>query len=357
MYKKLITLLVISSFLFSCSEHQNSQYQINWIRDINGFNILMEQFAANIEKIWGTNEVLITGPKDYIKYSDNYHTRGHINFEKGQVTIESVDNTNTIVELRKAIITMLLINDNSFNIVFNSKTLEVPNKEPLLYGQIFDNTGQPIRGPCRAGNFADYLIKNQLKKRYDGIHVIWYISIPMISNHLYKRAFKYLPIIRKAAKEYSIDVSLILAIIQIESSFNPYAVSHSDALGLMQVVQHTAGIDVFRMKGRCGQPSRSYLFDPKNNIDIGTAYISLLQNIYLNKIENPLSRRYAVITAYNGGVNSVLQVFSNNKQNAFLIINAMSSKQVYQILTSNHPSLESRLYLYRVSCALHNYHF
>jgi membrane-bound lytic murein transglycosylase C len=35
---------------------------------------------------------------------------------------------------------------------------------------------------------------------------------------------------------------------QTESSFNPYAVSHADALGLMQVVQHSAGKDVFRCR-------------------------------------------------------------------------------------------------------------
>ncbi|XPE62277.1 transglycosylase SLT domain-containing protein [Shigella flexneri] len=44
---------------------------------------------------------------------------------------------------------------------------------------------------------------------------------------------------------------------QTESSFNPYAVSRSDALGLMQVVQHTAGKDVFRSQGKSGTPSRS----------------------------------------------------------------------------------------------------
>ncbi|MCS5780394.1 transglycosylase SLT domain-containing protein [Klebsiella pneumoniae subsp. pneumoniae] len=43
-------------------------------------------------------------------------------------------------------------------------------------------------------------------------------------------------------------------------------------MGLMQVVQHSAGRDVFRSQGKSGLPSRSYLFDPANNIDTGTAY-------------------------------------------------------------------------------------
>lgn len=115
--------------------------------------------------------------------------------------------------------------------------------------------------------------------------------------------------VRRASRKYGVDESLILAIMQTESSFNPYAVSRSDALGLMQVVQHTAGKDVFRSQGKSGTPSRSFLFDPASNIDTGTAYLAMLNNVYLGGIDNPTSRRYAVITAYNGGAGSVLRVF------------------------------------------------
>jgi membrane-bound lytic murein transglycosylase C len=59
--------------------------------------------------------------------------------------------------------------------------------------------------------------------------------------------------VRQASRKYGVDESLILAIMQTESSFNPYAVSRSDALGLMQVVQHSAGKDVFRAQGKSGR--------------------------------------------------------------------------------------------------------
>ncbi|STJ27595.1 membrane-bound lytic murein transglycosylase C [Escherichia coli] len=65
------------------------------------------------------------------------------------------------------------------------------------------------------------------------------------------------------------------------------------------MVQHTAGKDVFRSQGKSGTPSRSFLFDPASNIDTGTAYLAMLNNVYLGGIDNPTSRRYAVITAYN----------------------------------------------------------
>lgn len=124
----------------------------------------------------------------------------------------------------------------------------------------------------------------------------------------------------------------------------------------MQVVQHTAGVDVFRLKGKWGKPGRSYLLDPENNIDAGTAYLSILQGSYLGNIANPISRRYAVITAYNGGAGSVLKVFSSDKGRAFNAINNLSPAEVYQMLATNHPSAESRRYLYKVSNAQKSYH-
>ena len=357
MNKNLLALLVIAPLLVSCSGQKKQLFHEDWVKDTNGFDILMGQFAHNIENIWGINEVLIAGPKDYVKYSDNYYTRSHINFESGSITIETIAGTDPMASLHQAIVTTLLIGDDPGNVDLYSDANDIViSKEPLLYGQVLDNTGQAIRWQGRAENFADYLIKNKLKRRMSGLHVIYSITIPMVPNHLDKRAHKYLPIVRKAAEEYGVDASLILAIMQTESSFNPYAVSHADALGLMQVVQHTAGVDVFRMKGKWGKPSRSYLLDPENNIDAGTAYLSILQKSYLGGIQDPLSRRYAVITAYNGGAGSVLRVFSSDKDRAFSVINAMSPSEVYQTLAKQHPSAESRRYLYKVSTAQRSYH-
>lgn len=355
--KKLIALFAITALLSACKSDRQSQYHEEWVKDTNGFEILMGQFAHDIENIWGMNEVLIAGPKDYVKYSDQYYTRSHINFDSGMITIETITGTDPAASLRQAIITTLLIGDDPGNVDLYSDANDIKiSKEPLLYGQVLDNTGQPIRWQGRAGDFADYLLKNKLQSRVSGMHMIWSVTIPMVANHLDKRAHKYLPIVHKAAQQYGVDQSLILAIMQIESSFNPYAVSNADALGLMQVVQHTAGVDVFRMKGKWGKPSRSYLFDPENNIDTGAAYLSILQNTYLAGISDPLSRRYAVITAYNGGAGSVLRVFSSDKNRAVANINKLQPDEVYRTLTSKHPSAESRRYLYKVSRAQKEYY-
>lgn len=58
------------------------------------------------------------------------------------------------------------------------------SKEPFLYGQVVDNTGQPIRWEGRATNFADYLLKTRLKSRSNGIRIIYSVTINLVPNHL-----------------------------------------------------------------------------------------------------------------------------------------------------------------------------
>jgi membrane-bound lytic murein transglycosylase C len=62
-----------------------------------------------------------------------------------------------------------------------------------------------------------------------------------------------------------------------------------------------------------------------------------------------------MITAYNGGAGSVLRVFNSDKNRAFNIINSMAPGDVYQTLTTRHPSAESRNYLYKVNTAQKSY--
>ncbi|WP_313667891.1 membrane-bound lytic murein transglycosylase MltC [Atlantibacter sp.] len=354
--KKLLALALIAPLLISCSSKKTETYNPELEKDTNGFDILMGQFAHNIENIWGFNEVLIAGPKDYVKYTDGYQTRSHINFDQGTITVETIAGTDPAARLRQAIITTLLMGDDPGSIDLYSDVNDIPiSKQPFLYGQVVDNTGEPIRWQWRAARFADYLLQTRMKSRSNGLRVIYSITINLVPNHLDKRAHKYVGMVRQASRKYGVDESLILAIMQTESSFNPYAVSRSDALGLMQVVQHTAGKDVFRSQGKSGTPSRSYLFDPQSNIDTGTAYLAMLNNVYLGGIANPTSRRYAVITAYNGGAGSVLRVFSNDKIKAASIINSMQPGDVYETLTTRHPSAESRRYLYKVDTAQKSY--
>jgi soluble lytic murein transglycosylase-like protein len=98
---------------------------------------------------------------------------------------------------------------------------------------------------------------------------------------------KYDDVIRKAAKQFGMEVNLIKAIIKAESSFDPDAVSESGAQGLMQLMPDTAN-DM-----EVGNP-----FDPEENIFGGTRYLSLL----LQRFNH--DKRLAV-AAYNVGATTV----------------------------------------------------
>ncbi len=119
----------------------------------------------------------------------------------------------------------------------------------------------------------------------------------------------YSDVIKQAASHYGVDETLIKAIIQVESGYNPDVVSRSNAVGLMQIKASTAGRDAYRMKGRNGQPSSRELKDPVKNIDIGAAYINILQNQQLAGINDPQTLRYATIVSYANGAGGYVADF------------------------------------------------
>lgn len=210
--EKYLALALIAPLLVSCSSStkKGAEYNEAWVKDTNGFDILMGQFAHNIENIWGYNEVLLAGPKDYVKYTDQYQTRSHINFDAGTITVETIAGTDPAGRLRQAIIKTLLMGDdpNSIDLYSDVDDIQI-SKEPFLYGQVVDNTGESIRWEWRASRFADYLLQTRLKSRSNGPRMIYSITINLVPNHLDKRAHKYIGMVRQASRKYGVDESLI----------------------------------------------------------------------------------------------------------------------------------------------------
>lgn len=95
--------------------------------------------------------------------------------------------------------------------------------------------------------------------------------------------------IHRYANTYGVDPILVKAVIQVESGYNPWAVSHRGARGLMQLTPDTA--KRFRV---------NEIHDPEENIRGGVQYLAALMRLF----EGDLKRALA---GYNAGENAVLR--------------------------------------------------
>jgi soluble lytic murein transglycosylase-like protein len=94
-------------------------------------------------------------------------------------------------------------------------------------------------------------------------------------------------IVQEAAAKNAVDPNLVRAIIQVESNFNPHAVSRKGAIGLMQLMPRTAqSLNV------------SNPYDPAQNVDAGVRHFKELLDSYHGNLELSLA-------AYNAGAGAV----------------------------------------------------
>jgi hypothetical protein len=98
---------------------------------------------------------------------------------------------------------------------------------------------------------------------------------------------KYEETVRLAAKEFSVEPSLVKAVIRAESNFDPMAISPKGAMGLMQLMPDTARMhDVHDV------------FDPVENIHGGVRHLRYLMDRYDGNLD-------LVLSAYNAGTKPV----------------------------------------------------
>jgi soluble lytic murein transglycosylase len=106
----------------------------------------------------------------------------------------------------------------------------------------------------------------------------------------------YRGLIRAQAAATGLPDTWIYAVLREESSFDPGSGSPAGAIGLMQLMPHTAR-DVAKAAGR-RQPSRGDLLDPATNIALGSAYLAAMGARY--------GQHQALATAaYNAGPHRV----------------------------------------------------
>ena len=331
----------------------------------------LSDYKKSLQSYW--NEPKISTKKEWLSYTLDKKTRTDVDFEKNKITLETIaiSPDEAKKQLRLALAKAVTIDNKTVQesdplekILSKIKkpegtiTQDLKN-EPILSNVIFDKVpNQTNIDTYVAMKVQDKDIKVE-KSKVDGSK-LYTLNISLPSDTIQKKSQQYYDAVKQFSQKEQLSLSLVFAIIQTESSFNPRAASYVPAFGLMQIVPNTAGIDAYNyLHNEKKLVSDEYLYDSSNNIEMGSAYLHLLYYNYLISIKDPLSRLYFTISAYNTGTGNVAWAFNKDKNlsekakylvtNASEDINALSSDEVYNRLLSDLKYEEPKLYLKNVS--------
>jgi len=184
-------------------------------------------------------------------------------------------NENTINTKRKAVNTIGKIKAQGFFVIYLTLSAVIGSAFFFtrvyadIYRYIDKNGVLHFTNTPTSSDYELYLREGSIEQTPDPI-----------SSYLRNR---YEHVIAEASKRHGVSVSLLKAIIKVESNFNPWAVSRKGAKGLMQIMP--VNIKALKIKDP---------FDPKENIMGGTRYFKHLLTQFNGKL--PLA-----LAAYNAG--------------------------------------------------------
>lgn len=113
---------------------------------------------------------------------------------------------------------------------------------------------------------------------------------------IYPKTYK--EIVSVYSEKYNVEENLVFALIKAESNFNSEAVSHRNAIGVMQIMEETAKDVANKNSIKIENENiKQELLKIDNNINIGTKYLSTLLEKYKNK--------EIAVAAYNAGIGTV----------------------------------------------------
>lgn len=323
-----------------------------------------ENYLNSVKSIWGGRDVKEDTKKDWVEYGKDYRSRSVVNFENGEIEVEVAIDEN---EYNKELADKKLI--DAVNDLLKSKGNTCPykstvdeskslTKKPVLDGLV-DYSQYNIKKEDKKENkkVASAVVKQskqekKVVKGEDGKkRVVAKVKMKMVADNLSKNAALYKDIVKKNSERFNIEQPLVFAIMEQESAFNPKATSWVPAYGLMQLVPKSGGLDAYRyVYKKDWAPTKSYLYTPDKNIELGTAYLRVLMNQF-SKVVDEDCRRLCVIASYNTGAGNVSRAFTGKTSigGAVKIINTMTYEQVYQHLRTKLSHAEARDYVYKVS--------
>ncbi|NDV45991.1 DUF3393 domain-containing protein [Paludibacter sp. 221] len=325
-----------------------------------------EAFRKQVEQIWGENNFAISTSKDWVEYSDDMKSRSIVDFEKGEAKIEIIvnndelKNTGAIEKKIENKVTELIENKGTtkdYNTNFEvRKSL---SDKPVLIGQLLSPSGEIIteKNEKKAVKEIAETIKPVIQEVEGKKQSIVVVSLPLAPDHIRTKAETYKNDVTQYSKKYNVAPSLVYAVIHTESHFNPKAKSHVPAYGLMQLVPHSGGHDAYNYVYKVKQnPTPNFLYNPTNNIELGTAYLRILLNLF-KSVEKEDCRILCAIAAYNTGAGNVSRSFTGNVnvKNAIPKINEYDFDKLYAHLRKNLPHKETQDYVEKVHRRMKEY--
>lgn len=311
------------------------------------------QYKASIQQRW--SQVEVSSPKRWVTYDKGLSHKLIIDYETGEVRVESVLPPSAAHQAEiEAMIKQ--INRSGFSELVERDPVDQAlnqfmRQQAAQLGELDDTPAatQGLRLP-------ETLPKPQLVSQNQQ-PIVRYV-MPLSIDSLTKHEQPYWQEVNKQAKRWQVDATLIMAITRTESAFNPLAKSYVPAFGLMQIVPRSAGMDASQLiYGQSRLVSPSYLYNPSNNIQMGSAYLHLLQYRYFKEVKDPAARLYCVIAAYNTGPGNVARAITGNTKLTpmYAKVNAMTAAQLHEQLMVNLPYDETKNYLRKVLAAQANY--
>ncbi len=359
--KKIIIFLMISTLIYSNSFEDYKKIQG---KNYNSYKTNQEKefqdYKRKIAEKW--QDIEIFTPKSWVEYSDNFNEKRIIDYENQYIKSEIIVDKNASKEeidkkLEKNIEDILSqTTGKAIKTIPNMENSQGKSSETLV-GDIYQ-VDEKNDGIKKASKKLIKKGKREIKKALEEGKSVVEIKIPFPKGGLSKKSLRYQAAIKESSNEKRIPEKLIYSIIECESSFNPMAISSVPAYGLMQIVPRSAGKDISKkIEGTSRLYTPEELYVGKDNIYYGVTYLNILYYSYLKKIEDPTSRIYCTIAAYNTGAGNVAKAFTGNTDinRASKIINNMNNEDVYEKLIEDLPYSETKFYLKKLRKTMKKY--
>ncbi len=355
-----------------------------------------EAFKKEVMEKWGDRTMVESSQKKWVEYGKDKSSRTTVDFENGDVTIEVLadpkDDEKTIQQKLENAVGDLM-NSKGKTVDFDSKVIPTKplSEEPILKDQIDfskyssldlkrNDKGKKSEGGSTLASqpqkeqkqiatkpqekeIPKAVVKEEKPvttpvRTVEGEKKIVKIEMKLVEDHIPKRAEQFKGIIKTHSNKFAVDEPLIYAIMEQESAFNPAAKSYVPAYGLMQLVPKSGGRDAYNYVYKQDKiPTADFLYNPENNIQLGTGYLQLLMTRYFAGVTDPQCRMLCAIAAYNTGAGNVSRAFTGNTniKKAIPHINKLTYDQLYNHLRSKLPHAETRDYVKNVTSKMEKY--